>query len=101
MNSPYSDLPARQFWRTGVSEAHPLTVTDFYRKKFSIAETDKIAAAGSCFAQHVTRFLRRDGFSVMDVEPAPPGLPPKDAPAFGYGIYSARYGNIYTVRQLL
>ncbi len=101
MKSPYSDLDSRQFWRSGVAEAHPLTVTDLYRKKFAIAGSDKIATAGSCFAQHVSNYLQKNGFSVLDVEPPPPFISEETAKSFGYGIYSARYGNIYTVRQLL
>ncbi len=101
MKSPYLELPARNFWRSGVSDAHPLTVENLYRKKFDIQETDKIATAGSCFAQHVSNYLQKNGFSVMDVEPPPALLPEDSARAFGYKIYSARYGNIYTVRQLL
>jgi len=101
MKSPYEDLPSRNFWRSGVSEAHPLTVENFYRKKFSISADDKIATAGSCFAQHVANFLRKNGFNVMDVEPAPSTLSDDDARRFGYKIYSARYGNIYSMRQLL
>lgn len=101
MKSPYSDLPPRSFWRSGVSEAHPLTVEDLYRKKFSIAENDKIATAGSCFAQHVSNYLQKNGYQVLDVEPPPATLPDEEAKRFGYKIYSARFGNIYTVRQLL
>jgi hypothetical protein len=101
MKSPYSDLPSRNFWRSGVSEAHPLTVENLYQKKFDIGETDKIATAGSCFAQHVSNYLQKNGFSVLDVEPPPTILSETVARSFGYKIYSARYGNIYTVRQLL
>ena len=36
----------------------------------------------------------------MDVEPAPDFLPQEDWQKYGYGIYSARYGNVYTVRQM-
>lgn len=101
MKSPYSELPARNYWRSGVTESHPLTVEGLYFKKFEIAPTDKVATAGSCFAQHVSNFMRKSGYAVMDVEPPPPGLPADVAKSFGYEIYSARYGNIYTVRQLL
>ncbi len=101
MKSPYTGLEPNRFWRTGVSEAHPLTVADLYRKKFAITASDRIATAGSCFAQHVANHLRTNGFSVLDVEPSRAFLPPEMAKEFGYGIYSARYGNIYTVRQLL
>jgi hypothetical protein len=101
MKSPYSDLPPRNFWRSGVSETHPLTVENLYKKKFPLAETDRIATAGSCFAQHVSNYLQKNGFSVLDVEPPPAILSEEVAKSFGYKIYSARYGNIYTVRQLL
>src|SRR5665213_8357 len=37
----------------------------------------------------------------MDVEPPPSVLSEDVAKSFGYTIYLARYGNIYTVRQLL
>jgi hypothetical protein len=37
----------------------------------------------------------------MDEEPAPLGMSPDSQTKFGYGMYSARYGNIYTCRQLL
>lgn len=37
----------------------------------------------------------------MDVEPAPAGWASEDARRHGFGLFSARYGNIYTARQLL
>jgi hypothetical protein len=49
----------------------------------------------------VSNYLQKNGFSVLDVEPAPLALSEEVAKSFGYKIYSARYGNIYTVRQLL
>ena len=38
----------------------------------------KIAMAGSCFAQQLSRHLRARGFDVMDQEPSPPGLTPEE-----------------------
>ncbi len=63
----------------------------------------RIGAAGSCFAQHLKRFLESNGVSIVDVEPPPPILKtiPDLIDGHGYGVYSARFGNIYTVRQLL
>jgi hypothetical protein len=101
MRSPYENLPSKSFWRSGVSETHPLTIGDLYKKKFEITAADQIATAGSCFAQHVARHMRASGFQVLDVEPAPGALSDETAKKFGYGIYSARYGNIYSARQLL
>jgi hypothetical protein len=45
--------------------------------------------------------LKISGFNYLDVEPAPVLLPAFEHGRFGYGIYSARYGNVYTARQLL
>jgi hypothetical protein len=100
-NSPYADLPPSRFWRTGVSEQSPQTINDIYRKKFEIAPTDRIATAGSCFAQHISRQMKRRGYRVLDVEPPPPGLHGAEATRYGYDLYSARYGNVYHIRQML
>jgi hypothetical protein len=101
MNSPYEGRPPRSFWKTGVSEQDPLTITDLYRKRFQITRDTRVAAAGSCFAQHISRHLRKRNFHVIDTEPAPESLPLEQAQNYGYSIYSARFGNIYLVRQLL
>jgi len=84
-----------------VASQHPTTIERLYRKKFSITATDRISTAGSCFAQHVAKYLKRRGGNIVDVEPPPPGLTPRDARAYGYRTYSARFGNIYTIRSLL
>lgn len=97
--SPYEALPKRNFWRTGVALEHPLLINDLYEKKFSIHPSAKIATAGSCFAQHIGRYLANNGFNVIDHEPSPPGLDEATAVRFGYRLYSARYGNIYSIRQ--
>lgn len=101
MNNPYSDLPAACYWKTGVAEQHPMSIEGLYRKKFWIGSQMKIATAGSCFAQHIGRHLKGHGYVVLDVEPPPSIMSEQTAVRFGYGIYSARYGNIYTSRQLL
>ena len=113
--TPYSSLPARAFWQTGMVQQSPLNPKEIYKKKFEIHKNDKIVTAGSCFAQHISRHLRRNGFFVVDVEPAPKFLAasedlelenhPTELPSevqnrFGFSMYSARYGNIYTMRQL-
>lgn len=99
--NPYQGLPAERFWRNGVGNSTAHDIPGLYRKKFALSAEDRIATGGSCFAQHIARNMVRNGYSVLDVEPAPPGLSPKLQKEFGYGIYSARYGNIYTTRHLL
>ncbi|MGO1118177.1 GSCFA domain-containing protein [Rhodovibrionaceae bacterium A322] len=100
MKSPYKGLPSHAFWNSGVTKAFP-NLDGLYKKKFEIGPDEAIATAGSCFAQHIDRRLRAANYKVLDMEPTPPGLPAEQAAAFGYGLYSARYGNIYTTQQLL
>ena len=74
---------------------------DIYTAKWPLDPQWAIATAGSCFAQHIARNLRQNGASMIDVEPAPNGLTDTEArKRFGYGLYSARFGNVYTPRQL-
>ena len=98
--SPYEGLPAEAFWRNGVVGHAPDAIPGIYRNKFAIGKTTAIATAGSCFSQHLSRLLRARGFSIVDAEPAPDGMDPEVARQHQYGIFSARYGNIYTARQL-
>jgi len=97
---PYRRQPDKAFWNRTVQGVYPLDVTDWYEKKFGLSKA-RIATAGSCFAQHIGRELRDKGFNYVDVEKAPAFLAKESWQDFGYGMYSARYGNIYTTRQLL
>jgi hypothetical protein len=99
--SPYSGLDATRFWRSGVAETNPLIAEGLYRKRFDITPEDRITTAGSCFAQHIATNFRARGFTVLDKETAPRRIGLDLPRSYGYGIYSARYANIYTVRQLL
>lgn len=99
--NPYIGLPNEAFWKSGVADQHPLSIAGLYTKKFTISQRMKIATAGSCFAQHIGGHLRKAGYTVMDVEPAPPSMTDASARKFGWRIYSARYGNIYLAEQLL
>lgn len=98
---PYSALPARAIWRKAVAETHALQLENLYKKKFDISPQTTIATAGSCFAQHVATSLKKNGFAFRDFEPAPSLFPPAQAKNYNYGVYSARYCNIYSARQLL
>lgn len=98
---PYRHLPESAFWRRAVvgqgAAIDPLAGGDF----LTLGQTDKVATAGSCFAQNIARYLKRSGFDFLVTEQAHPILPADVAERHGYGLYSARYGNIYTARQLL
>ena len=100
MTHPYAGAAPHRLWRKAVTAPGEATdpVVGF---PFRLGPQDKVVAAGSCFAQHVSRRLRDGGFSFLVTETAHPILPAEVAGAFNYGRYSARYGNIYTARQLL
>jgi hypothetical protein len=99
--SPYQGLEDRAFWRAGVVEAGAYPPSDIYRPKFAITKDMAIFTAGSCFAQHVGRTLAQSGYTVIDTEPLPAFIPADLAQKHGYRLYSARFGNIYTMRQFL
>ena len=98
--NPYSGLPRAQFWRRSVSGVERHLLDPVISSKFTIGREQKVATAGSCFAQHIARKLQATGFNYFVAEQAQ-GLSQEQARANGYGVFSARYGNIYTVRQLL
>jgi hypothetical protein len=98
---PYSDAAPYQRWRPAIAQPACQDVDPVIRAKFRIGPQDRIVSAGSCFAQHMARGLKQSGFTYLVTETAHPLLPQAVAEQFGYGIYTARFGNIYTARQLL
>jgi len=100
-NNPYTSLPQTAFWKTGVNECDPSNMLGLYRKKFNIQPDDIVATAGSCFAQRISQHMKKHQYRVADFEPRPNHIPAEQAVDYGYDLYSARYGNIYTVHQLL
>lgn len=99
MPSPYSKKQDKAFWKRAVSGRDAAGLSDLFDGVPDLTTT-KIATAGSCFAQHIGRSLRSRNLPYMDYEPAPSFLTLDQADTLGYGVYSCRYGNIYTVRQL-
>jgi hypothetical protein len=97
---PYQQQPEKAFWKKTAGSQYPLDITQWYQKKFPIAQ-HPIATAGSCFAQHIGKQLKDQGFNFVDVEPAPGFLDNASRLDYGYGMYSARYGNVYSSRQLV
>ena len=98
---PYRDLPPAAFWRPSVAEPAASDIDPVIAAPFRIAPTDRVATAGSCFAQHIARHLAAAGFNYLVTETAHPLAPPDLAEPYNYGVYTARYGNVYTSRQLL
>lgn len=98
---PYSNLPRRNFWTKFVSDTawRDLALND--APKFQLARQARLATAGSCFAQHIARYMRNAGMAPYIAEPAHALLQQYGGEVDSYTQFSARYGNIYTSRQCL
>lgn len=97
---PYKSLPDKAFWRRAVVAPAVGDVDPVGIFGCRIGKRTKVATAGSCFAQHIARYLRNADFTYFVAEPGHPLLNSDQRNAAGYGLFSARYGNIYTARQL-
>jgi hypothetical protein len=97
---PYRRQPARAFWRQAVAELAPSAVDPVADWSLRIGRDTRVATAGSCFAQHIARRLAASGFCYLVTEPPHPLFDAALAARFNYGTFSARYGNVYTTRQL-
>lgn len=97
---PYKELPEDRFWKTAVAGRIWSEIDFKPTTRFKLSPQEKIATAGSCFAQHIASNLGAFGLNHFIAEPAPRLLSQERASQLQYGVFSARYGNIYTVRQL-
>ena len=98
---PYKSLDKKAFWRRSVADVAPEAVDPVGTFEVRIGPDTKVATAGSCFAQHIARHLKNSGFLYHVTEPGHPLLPAAVRESQNYGLYSARFGNVYTARQLL
>ncbi|CCD95225.1 GSCFA [Bradyrhizobium sp. ORS 375] len=101
MSCPYHTLPASSFWRQAVADRTTSDLDPHLPSGLQFGPEQRIASAGSCFAQHISRALKERGFNYYVTETAPSYVTPEQEERFGYGVFSARYGNIYTTLQLL
>ena len=98
---PYRTRPDDAFWKRAVAGVAPSSVDPVSTPPFQISIEDKVATAGSCFAQHIARYLKKAGVTPLIAEQAPSMIDAETAAEYQYGVYSARYGNLYTTRQLV
>lgn len=91
--NPYRAQPDHAFWSRAVARIAAEDVDPVVNPRFAISRQDQIATAGSCFAQHISRSLQAQGYRYLVTEQGPE--------AQNFGVYPARFGNIYTARQLL
>jgi hypothetical protein len=99
MEHPYRELPDSSYWKQSISLCAQQDVDPVINPPFLIAPADAVATAGSCFAQHISRRLRAANFNFLRVEGT--GGNGSDMNAKAHYDFSARYGNVYTARQLL
>lgn len=101
MSHPYSNLPDSRLWRRSV-KPEDIGALDLIVDTggLHIDASDQVMTAGSCFAQHIARHLRNAGFGYMVTEKPHP-LVADVTDDCSYATYTARYGNVYTPRQLL
>ncbi|GAB3379120.1 GSCFA domain-containing protein [Lysobacter fragariae] len=100
MNNPYKHLNDHQFWRRAVAGVERFRFDPVVQTRFRIGASQSVATAGSCFAQHISNRLSRIGFNYLVTERGD-HLDASSRKELNYGVFSARYGNIYTSRQLL
>jgi hypothetical protein len=96
---PYRTFPDRQFWNRSVSRTGWADVLLDQPAKFKLSRSDRIASAGSCFARRIAENLTSVGYNYEVFESCHPLMDSK-ASEYGYGVFSCRYGNIYSTRQL-
>jgi hypothetical protein len=99
MKHPYIGKPSYTKWKHAISKVPLNDIDPVVAFPQKVKRSDLVATAGSCFAQHISRALVSSGFNYYQVEKPHPFIDDLSN-SMGY-IYSARYGNIYTSRQLL
>jgi len=98
--NPYENLPAKAFWRSAVANKSMFDIGELWDPKFNVRQHENIVTFGSCFAQHIGTSLKSRGFKWLIAEQAPTGSNESLARKFGYHVFSARTGNIYTTSLL-
>ncbi len=85
-SNPYADLPGHQFWRRSVSGQEAFSLDPVVRARFRVERHERVATAGSCFAQHIAGQLRRMGFNYF-VPEAGEALTPDERQRRGFFIF--------------
>ena len=100
MTHPYVGLKSHCYWNSAMTGPAPGHINPVVSPPL-IARDQKMVSLGSCFAQRLAHRIQAEGLPYLVTEPAPPAMDAKEARRKGYGVYSARYGNVYTARQAL
>jgi hypothetical protein len=98
MTNPYFGLDDYCFWSKSMTQIAPGRVDPVVNSEI-INPDQKIATMGSCFAQHISKHMQLAGFNYFITEQAPHWFDSSNSIKANYGVFSARYGNVYTVKQ--
>src|SRR5438067_2052883 len=98
---PYRSVPSTSRWAEAVARVPAGSLNPHLPATLCIEPTTKVGTAGSCFAQHISGALVSHGFNYEVVEPAPSGISEEETTLYNYGVFSARFGNVYTALQLV
>ncbi len=94
---PYNGIEPYRFWQ---SPSQTSGLMPQPMRAGILSKKDVIASAGSCFAQNIARYLSSRRFNYNVCEAGPMFFGKEQAADWGYGQFSCRFGNIYTVLQL-
>lgn len=96
--NPYRSIEGHQLWSRAMSSPAPGMIDPMVGGP-KVLPGEKVVTMGSCFAQHLARNMAGLGLDYYVAEPPPPGMSAEKARERNYGVFSARFGNLYTVRQ--
>jgi len=97
---PYHAQPVTAKWRDCVAKVPVAEIDPTTAGSFQIERSTVIASAGSCFAQNMRNHLIRHGYNYLITEPGAQELSATEREDRQYGIFPARFGNVYTTTQL-
>ena len=97
MVHPYQDLPSKNFFK---SLSYDNYISELFEPRFKISAQDKIATAGSCFAQNLSNYVLNQDSRYLSYENHPMVCSKDCALNYGFNQYSCNYGNIYSPTQL-
>lgn len=101
MPCPYRTISRTAYWRDSVAKVRPEDLDPVINPRFTFTGQTKIATAGSCFAQHIARYLKTVGDNYLVTEPGHSKMTDAIRSSYNYGTFTARFGNLYTTKQLV
>ncbi len=97
---PYQRIPVTSAWSRAVAKNFDPAALVRTSVRL-IRQRDRVASAGSCFAAHLIPFLEGSGLTYLRTEVRHLAFQGLAEEQLGYDSFTAAYGHIYTVRQLL